>query len=87
MIIILKTKWLSSMRTVASKLDNNQLRQDREIYGNRRLHDCGGGRRKRCVQVGAAEILSERTKWMGESGLCTESVTEYWRTEKQARGI
>ena len=25
MIIILKTKWLSSMRTVAPKLDNNHL--------------------------------------------------------------
>ncbi len=35
------------------------------------------------IQVGAFEILSERTKWMGKPGLCKESVTEYWRTEGQ----
>ena len=29
MIIILKTKWLSSLRMVAPKLDNNQVYEDR----------------------------------------------------------
>ena len=28
------------------------------------------------IQVGAAEILPERTQWLGEPGLCQESVTE-----------
>ena len=57
--------------------------KDREIYGSRHLHDCGRGRWRRCLQVGAFEILPGRTQWMGEPGLRKESVTEYRRTAEQ----
>ena len=38
--------------------------KDREIYGSWHFHDCGGGRRRRRIQVGAAEILPGKERRM-----------------------
>ena len=53
------------------------------IYGNRYLHDCGGGRRQRRIQVGIAEILSGKEKRMDFFGLWQKSVTKYLKTAEQ----